>query len=805
MHYTDCVVIGAGQAGLAMSRCLTDRGVDHVVLERGRVAERWRSERWDSLRLLTPNWQSRLPGFAYEGPDPDGFMTMPEVVTLFERYAASFAAPVRSGVTVTSLARGGRGFRLQTTQGPWEARAVVVATGYADRPSVPPVAARVPGGILQLAPPAYRRPSQLPEGGVLVVGASASGIQLADELSAAGREVTLAVGHHTRLPRRYRGHDILWWLDRMGVLSESADQVYDVEISREQPSLQLIGDPAFRTLDLPRLRARGVRIVGRLLDFEGDVARFADDLVATTAAADIKLASLLQRIDEFVVGQALEVEPGEPFEPACLGFAGAETSLDLRRARVGTVIWATGFRRDYGWLRVPVVDERDEIRHRGGVTPEPGLYVIGLHFLRRRNSTFIDGVGADAAELSDHLSRFLRRSRGTLMNSHVDGASPYDVIVVGARPAGAGTALLLARAGLRVLVVDRGQYGTDTLSTHALMRAGVLQLARWGVLPRVRAAGTPPVRSATFVYGGEAVTVPVKPRDGVDALYAPRRTVLDRALVDLAKDAGAEFAFGTRVTDLLRGGDRVRGVLTMDDAGRTARIPARVVVGGDGRHSMVARLAGAEFTCVGASSSANVFGYWSGLHVEGYQWYYRSSLSAGAIPTNDGRTCVFASVPTARFADVFRPDVDRGYRGVLAAVAPDLAGAMHAGLLDGPLRGFAGEPGFLRRSAGPGWALVGDAGYFKDPLTAHGITDAMVDAEYLAHAILAGGDDALAAYAVDRDRRAAVMFDVTDRIASFAWTLEEVRALHRRLSTAMADEVTALGAFSAQHESEAIA
>jgi len=404
-------VIGAGQAGLAMSRCLADRGVNHVVLERGRVGERWRSERWDSLRLLTPNWQSRLPGFRYEGPDPNGYMTMAEVVSYLERYAASFRAPVESGVEVTAVTRAPDSYEVDTTSGCWSARAVVIATGYAQLPWVPRLAARLDPAIAQLVPTAYRRASELDAGGVLVVGASASGLQLADELSRAGRDVTIAVGHHTRLPRDYRGADILWWLDRMGVFDETIGQVYDVDVSREQPSLQLVGHPDRVTLDLAGLRDRGVRVVGRLADLDGARARFADDLVATVAASDLKLASLLHRIDTFIDAQGLSAPASPEFKPQCLTFADADTSLDLRRAGVGTVLWATGFRRSYPWLRVPVLDERGEICHEGGLTPAPGLYVIGLHFLRRRNSSFIDGVGADARVLSEHLAQFLRESR----------------------------------------------------------------------------------------------------------------------------------------------------------------------------------------------------------------------------------------------------------------------------------------------------------------------------------------------------------------------------------------------------------
>jgi flavin-dependent dehydrogenase len=371
--------------------------------------------------------------------------------------------------------------------------------------------------------------------------------------------------------------------------------------------------------------------------------------------------------------------------------------------------------------------------------------------------------------------------------------SEYDVVVIGARPAGAGTARLLARQGRRVLMVDRGQYGSDTLSTHALMRAGVLQLARWGVLPRVIAAGTPPVRSATFIYADEEIRVPVKPRDGIDALYAPRRTVLDRLLVDAAEEAGVRVAYGTTLADLMRADDdRVAGVVLHRESGATTNVRARLVVGADGRRSTLARLVAADVTKPGPSAAANVFGYWSGIPVEGYRWYYRPGLSAGAIPTNDGHTCIFASVPAAQFGPVFRSDLEAGYRKVIAEVAPDLAAPMRTATLAAPLKGAPGQPGFFRRSAGPGWVLVGDAGYFKDPLTAHGITDALVDAEYLARAIAEETDAALLGYGEDRDRRAAQLFDITDRIASFAWTLDEARALHKQLAKAMADEVTGL-------------
>jgi putative flavoprotein involved in K+ transport len=409
MPRIDVVIIGGGQAGLAMSRCLTERRVAHVVLERGRVAERWRSERWDSLRLLTPNWQSRLPGFAYDGPDPDGFMTMPEVTAFLERYARRSGAPVEAETPVVSVTREGQGYQVATTRGAWTARAVVVATGHCDVPVRPAMAGRLSTAVAQLVPSQYRRPSQLPPGGVLVVGASASGLQLADELQRAGRDVAISVGHHTRVPRTYRGRDILWWLDVMGVLRERADQVYDVRVSRAQPSFQLVGRPDRATLDLRSLLARGVCVVGRLLDVDGTRVRVEDDLITTTVSADVKLAVLLRRIDEFAAGSGLAAVVGapEPFEPHWRSFTLAPDGLDLRTRGITCVIWATGFRRAYPWLQVPVLDGDGEIRHHGGLTAAPGLYVLGLHFLRRRHSSFIDGVGDDARELAADLSRYL--------------------------------------------------------------------------------------------------------------------------------------------------------------------------------------------------------------------------------------------------------------------------------------------------------------------------------------------------------------------------------------------------------------
>jgi flavin-dependent dehydrogenase len=363
-----------------------------------------------------------------------------------------------------------------------------------------------------------------------------------------------------------------------------------------------------------------------------------------------------------------------------------------------------------------------------------------------------------------------------------------DVVIVGARAAGAATALLLARAGLRVLVVDRGRYGADTLSTHALMRGGVLQLSRWGLLDRVIAAGTPPVRRTTFHYAGTVVPIVVKPSPGVDALYAPRRTVLDPILVDAAVEAGAEVRYGVAVTGVER--DRhgtVTGVTGRTRDRQPWHASARIVVGADGLRSTVAERVHAPVERLGVSTAVTTYGYWSGLTTDGYEWNFRPDAASGAIPTNDGQACVYVS-RTGRTP----------FLRTLRESSPELADRLDKATPPRVLRTFAGRPGHIRRSWGPGWALVGDAGYFKDPLTAHGLTDALRDAELLARAIVAvvadGVDerDALAAYQRTRDALSAEFFALTDVIAGHRWTDEEIPVLLKRLSTAMADEVSEL-------------
>ena len=368
--------------------------------------------------------------------------------------------------------------------------------------------------------------------------------------------------------------------------------------------------------------------------------------------------------------------------------------------------------------------------------------------------------------------------------------SRYDAVVVGARAAGAAAAMLLARRGLRVLAVDRGAYGSDTLSTHALMRTGVLQLARWGLLDRIVAAGTPPVRRTVFHYEDAVLDIPIKAKGGVPALFAPRRTVLDRILVDAAVEASATVRHRVRVADLVRGtGGRVQGVLLHDEDGGARVVRAGIVIGADGLRSTVASLVQAPVTRPGRFAAATLYGYWTGLDVDGYHWYWSRSAAAGAIPTNAGEVLLFAGVSARRFADEVRTDVARAYRRLLEEAAPDLAERLSEARLVGTLHGFPGHPGYLRRPWGPGWALVGDAAYFKDPITAHGISDALRDAELLARAVENGGDEALAGYEASRDALSIRLFEVTDRIASVEWDNAELKSLHQALSDEMKREV----------------
>ncbi|HSH41369.1 MAG TPA: NAD(P)-binding domain-containing protein [Arenicellales bacterium] len=406
---TTVVIIGAGHAGLAMSRCLSKRSIDHVVLERGEVANSWKTERWDSLRLLTPNWQSRLPGYGYRGDNPDGYRDMPETIAFIERYAEVISAPVRTHTEVRSLRAGDDGYIVGTTQGEWHCRAVVLASGACNLPHVPACAATVPPDVRTLTPFEYRNPGQLEDGGVLVVGASATGMQIAEEIHLSGRPVTLAVGEHIRMPRTYRGRDIQWWMDAAGVLDERYDRVDDINRARRVPSLQLVGAEDYRMLDINALAAVGVRITGSLAGINDGKAQFSGSLANQCALSDLKMNRLLDSLDRWAGEQGLDqqLEPPHRFDPTAVE-ASPMLSLKLEGGAIRTIIWATGFRPDYSWLKVPVADRKGRIQHDGGVvTGSPGMYLMGLQFLRRRKSALIDGAGDDARDLSAHLSAWL--------------------------------------------------------------------------------------------------------------------------------------------------------------------------------------------------------------------------------------------------------------------------------------------------------------------------------------------------------------------------------------------------------------
>lgn len=379
----------------------------------------------------------------------------------------------------------------------------------------------------------------------------------------------------------------------------------------------------------------------------------------------------------------------------------------------------------------------------------------------------------------------------------------YDAIVVGARVAGASTAMLLARAGATVALVDRSRYGSDTLSTHGLMRAGVLQLARWGLLDEVTAAGTPAIRRTLFHYAGEeTVQVSIRPSPGVDALYAPRRHLLDRILVDAAAASGVDVMHGATVTDVLAEHGRVGGV-TLTTGGRRRDLRARLVVGADGIRSTVATAVGARVVRRGTAGGAVMYRYHEALPTEGYEWAYGDGAAAGMIPTNEGLTCVFVATDPRRMHESRRHGADLAFRTLLDLAAPGQCDRVQASTPVGRIHGWGGLPGFVREARGPGWALVGDAGYFRDPITTHGMTDAMRDAELLAGAVLAGWggsvpeSEALEDYQLRRDALSANLFDATDRIAAYDWDLSVIRQMLRRVSSAMTDEVELLQSLKA--------
>jgi putative flavoprotein involved in K+ transport len=407
MRNPDVIVIGAGQSGLVMSRSLTAHGVDHVVLERGRIGERWHAERWNSLHLLTNNAMSTLPGLPHAGLDPEGFMPARTFASYLAAYADIMAAPVIGGVAVSRVEPSARGYRVTTSAGQWHTRAVVVATGACDEPHRPPMARALDLSVVQISPSDYREPGQLPDGGVLVVGASSTGAQLAEEIHVSGRPVTLAVGEHISVPRRYRGRDTYAWMETAGILDDPALEGGNLDSARRQPSLQLVGRSDHRDLNLEILSRQDIRLLGRLAAIDGTQIGFSGDLARTTAASHARMIKVLDRIDGCIADRGLGAPKPDraarvPFLPES-----EPLTLDLQHEGIRSVVWATGYVRRYPWLKVPVLDSRGEIVHRGGVTASPGLYALGLVFLRRRLSSFIDGCGLDAEELAPAVKAHL--------------------------------------------------------------------------------------------------------------------------------------------------------------------------------------------------------------------------------------------------------------------------------------------------------------------------------------------------------------------------------------------------------------
>jgi len=410
---TEVVVIGAGHSGLAMSHVLGEQGIGHVVLERGEVANAWRTERWDSLRLLTPNWMTRLPGYSYRGDDPDGYMSAREVVDFISAYATHTSAPVQTRTAVTGvepIGNGGDGYWVATDRGNWRCRAVVLATGAFSKPIVPRVAEAMPASVEQFTAQTYRNSQQLPKGAVLVVGGSATGLQLAQEIHLSGRPVTLAVGEHVRMPRVYRGRDIQWWMLASGVLDQRIEEADEPDRARRVPSPQLIGTPERVTLDLNALRALGVEVVGRLMGIRDGKAQFSGSLRNVCALADLKMNRLLASIDEWAERHGVTGEAGsaERYAPTDVGQS-PRLGLVLGE-EVRAVVWATGFHPDYSWLHVPVFDRKGGLKHDRGVVDAPGLYVLGLPYLRRRKSSFMHGAEDDVRELAAHLAGYLHRA-----------------------------------------------------------------------------------------------------------------------------------------------------------------------------------------------------------------------------------------------------------------------------------------------------------------------------------------------------------------------------------------------------------
>ena len=404
----DVVIVGGGQAGLSLSYYLTEQGRSHVVLEQDRIAESWRSKRWDSLCLIAPNWSLRLPGFTYSGDDPEGFMGKDEVVTHLETYAQSFAAPVREGVRVTSIERGPADplFVVRTEGGSYQAPQVVLATGALQQPRVPACAARLPASVTQVVAPAYRNPQSLPPGAVLVVGSGETGCQIAEELVRAGRRVFLAGGRSWWEPRRYRGRDIAAWMRLAGWFERTVDELPPGDRTG-QSNPQLTGGDGGHDISDHTLAREGVRLLGRLQDVRDGSAVFAADLAANLAWGDEQARSWLQAIDDLIAQQGLEAPEDvwpQDLRASKIHSDEAPAELDLADAGISTVIWAMGYRPDLAWVGLPILDGEGYPVQRRGVTKVPGLYILGLDWLHTAKSGLFAGIGEDAAYLAEQIT-----------------------------------------------------------------------------------------------------------------------------------------------------------------------------------------------------------------------------------------------------------------------------------------------------------------------------------------------------------------------------------------------------------------
>ena len=402
------VVIGGGHNGLAMSVCLNRLGIDHVVLERAEVANSWRTERWDSLRLLTPNWQCQLPDHQYSGSNPDGFMPVAEVIEFIQQYATRHALPVHTNTNVLAVNPAGTGYRIRTDNGVWQCRVIVMANGNFSLPKVPALAKALPASITSMHARHYKRYEQLDQGGVLVVGASATGLQLASEISDSGRSVVLAVGEHVRMPRTYRGKDIQYWMHELRLLQEQYSTVDDIKRARRVPSPQLVGTPDRSTLDLNTLSAKGIKLMGRVAGLLDSTLQFSGSVANTCKLADLKMNRLLDRIDLRIEQEGIDAGSlAERFEETRVDTS-VNLTMDLARGDIKTILWATGYKTDYSFLKMSILDRKGQLQHDGGICIDtPGLYLMGSTFMRHRQSSFISGSVDDASELSEHIATYL--------------------------------------------------------------------------------------------------------------------------------------------------------------------------------------------------------------------------------------------------------------------------------------------------------------------------------------------------------------------------------------------------------------